>query len=300
MKRILIASVLLLSSCSLPSTSEKSTTEAPQKKVVKPKVTVPQYNKQVIKGVTYINGIIIVNKQISLPSTYNPGENKEARAALNQMIKDAAQDNMHLVIRSGYRSYADQQALYNSFVAKDGQAMAETYSAKPGQSEHQTGLAFDIGSRESVADISIQFGQTEEGNWLKAHAHEYGFIIRYGKGKIHITGYQYEPWHIRYVGKNHAARLYRSGQTLEEYLGVYKPSVNKKKVTQSKAANTKAQPTTEKTTTEQSTTEQPTIEQTPTVQSSIVNKQPSSEMPISTEQSMSKIQISTEQPLFTR
>lgn len=147
------------------------------------------------------------------------------------MIQDAKKDKMNLVIRSGYRSYAAQKALYEKYVAIDGQTIAESYSARPGQSEHQTGLAYDIGSRESVINLSIQFGQTPEGKWLKEHAHEYGFIIRYGENQTNITGYQYEPWHIRYVGKSHAGILYKSGKTLEEYLGLYKKPVTKQKKT---------------------------------------------------------------------
>lgn len=274
MKKILLASVLLLTSCSLPESivkPEKSEEKAAdtkdaqkkdkavqQKKEALQKKQVTKYKKEVKNGVTYINGILIVNKKISLPSTYNPGENKNVRKILNKMIVDAQTDNMHLVVRSSYRSYAAQKALYDKFVALDGQQIAESYSAKPGQSEHQTGLAYDIGSRESVVNMSIQFGQTPEGNWLKENAHKYGFIIRYGKDKTHITGYRYEPWHIRYVGNEHAAKLYRSGQTLEEYLGVYKKPVAKKI---SRKIPTTEEPTTEKSTAELSTSEMLTIEQ---------------------------------------
>lgn len=282
MKKILLASVLLLTSCSLPEPivkPEKSEEKADdtkdaqkkdkavqQKKEALQKKQVTKYKKEVKNGVTYINGILIVNKKISLPSTYNPGENKNVRKILNKMIVDAQTDNMHLVVRSAYRSYAAQKALYDKFVALDGQQIAESYSAKPGQSEHQTGLAYDIGSRESVANMSIQFGQTPEGNWLKENAHKYGFIIRYGKDKTHITGYRYEPWHIRYVGNEHAAKLYRSGQTLEEYLGVYKKPVAKKI---SRKIPTTEEPTTEKSTAELSTSEMLTIEQPLTEQPTI-------------------------------
>ncbi|TDM39300.1 D-alanyl-D-alanine carboxypeptidase family protein [Macrococcoides goetzii] len=290
MKKILLASVLLLTSCSLPEyivKPEKSEEKAAdtkdtqqknkavqQKKETLQKKKVPKYNKEVKNGVTYINGILIVNKKISLPPTYNPGENKSVRKILNKMIVDAQKDNMHLVVRSAYRSYAAQKALYDKFVALDGQQIAESYSAKPGQSEHQTGLAYDIGSRESVANMSIQFGQTPEGNWLKENAHKYGFIIRYGKDKTHITGYRYEPWHIRYVGKVHAAKLYRSGQTLEEYLGVYKKPVAKKI---SRKVATTEQPTTEDTTSEILTIEQPISEQL-TIEQSITER-PLTEQP---------------------
>lgn len=228
----IVVTACMLTGCGLPQfsadkTTEAPTTEQPVEKKVTQKKQVPRYDKKVVNGVTYINGILIVNKRISLPSTYNPGENKTARNALNEMFRDARKAGMHLVIRSGYRSYAAQKALYEQFVAKDGQQIAESYSAVPGQSEHQTGLAYDIGSRESAANKDIQFGVTPESKWLQKNAHKYGFIIRYGKDKTNITGFQYEPWHVRYVGKTHAERLYKLGQSLEEYLGLYKKPVAK-------------------------------------------------------------------------
>ena len=91
---------------------------------------------------------------------------------------------------------------------------ADTYSARAGHSEHQTGLAFDVGK------IDDNYGNTKEGVWLKNNAHIYGFIIRYPKGKEHITGYKYEPWHIRYLGVDIATKVYNKGVTLEEYLGI--------------------------------------------------------------------------------
>lgn len=113
---------------------------------------------------------------------------------------------------SGYRSYDYQTSLYNNYVAIDGEDAANRYSAKPGYSEHQTGLAFDIG------ELNYQFGETPAGIWLAQHAHEYGFIIRYPQGKENVTGYMYEPWHVRYLG-DQASSVYASGLTLEEYLG---------------------------------------------------------------------------------
>ena len=115
---------------------------------------------------------------------------------------------------SGFRSYSTQKVLYNSYVQTDGVEAADTYSARPGHSEHQTGLAFDVGN------IDYGYGDTDAGRWLNDHAHEYGFIIRYLKGKESITGYVYEPWHIRYVGLNVASEIHTRGITLEEYLGV--------------------------------------------------------------------------------
>ena len=104
--------------------------------------------------------------------------------------------------------------LYQRYVDRDGKEQADTYSARPGYSEHQTGLAFDLN------EVSDAFIGTPEAEWLAAHAQEYGFIIRYPADKVAITGYKYEPWHVRYLGKETAAAVYESGLCLEEYLGI--------------------------------------------------------------------------------
>nr|WP_250130198.1 M15 family metallopeptidase [Jeotgalicoccus sp. WY2] len=106
--------------------------------------------------------------------------------------------------------------MYNNYVAQDGKEAADRYSAEPGHSEHQTGLAIDVGSYDSAVLLQTSFEYTPEFQWLKDVAHEYGFIIRYMKGKEDITGYMYEPWHLRYVGDK-APAIYESGLTLEEY-----------------------------------------------------------------------------------
>jgi len=166
------------------------------------------------KEVTYIKGVLIVNKVVALPSTYNPGTNAEALAALKKMQAAAKKEGYSLGLLSGFRSYETQKKLYNSYVAKYGQKTTDTFSARPGHSEHQTGLAFDVGA------ISDSFGDTKEGKWLEANAYKYGFIIRYPKNKTTITGYKYEPWHIRYLGKTVAKEVFDSGLCLEEYLGI--------------------------------------------------------------------------------
>ncbi len=166
-------------------------------------------------GLTYINGILIVNKTFSLPSTYDPGGlTAEFNAAFAEMKEAAANDGLNLWICSGYRSYSYQSSLYNSYVARDGQEKADTYSARPGHSEHQTGLAADI------IQASDSFKGTPEAIWLAENCWKYGFIIRYPEGKQNITGYKYEPWHVRYLGKENAKLIYDSGLTLEEYLAV--------------------------------------------------------------------------------
>ena len=126
------------------------------------------------------------------------------------MDADATALGLNLYISSGYRSYYTQDKIYNNYVAKDGKQKADTYSARAGHSEHQTGLAFDLNS------VSSSFGYTDEGKWIKDNCYLYGFIIRYPEGKESITGYMYEPWHLRYVG-DVASNIYESNLCLEEY-----------------------------------------------------------------------------------
>lgn len=169
---------------------------------------------------TYIDGILLANKKYPLPSTFAPGENPEARQALNKMIAEAKQQGFNLVAFSGYRSYEYQTTLYNNYVKRDGQAAADRYSARPGFSEHQTGLAFDIGEvgKEDLW-LTEEFGETPAGIWLFEHAAEYGFILRFPQNKEHLTGYMYESWHYRYVGIDIAKKIKKQNSTLEEYLG---------------------------------------------------------------------------------
>lgn len=163
---------------------------------------------------TYIGGILIVNKTYALPADYAPGVNSEAKAAFDEMQAAAADEGLNIYISSGYRSYDYQAGLYQRYVDKDGKAEADRYSARPGHSEHQTGLAFDLNS------IEESFADTKEGKWVLRNCYKYGFIIRYPADKEEITGYKWEPWHIRYLGKETAQSVYDSGLCLEEYLGI--------------------------------------------------------------------------------
>lgn len=173
------------------------------------------YSIKIVKGITYVNGILIANKTYALPSTYAPGAlDKTVLAAFEKMKEDAAKEGLTLWIASGYRSYDYQKNLYNRYVARDGQAKADTYSARAGHSEHQTGLCFDLNQ------VNDTFANTPESAWVNTHAHEYGFIVRYPKEKESITGYKYEPWHLRYLGVDLATSVYNSGLCLEEYLGI--------------------------------------------------------------------------------
>ncbi|MBP3635279.1 MAG: M15 family metallopeptidase [Bacilli bacterium] len=184
-------------------------------KKVKIKVISKKNNIEVRDGLTYIDGILIVNKTYRLPKDYDPGKlNEDALNAFYEMRKDAAKDNITLWIQSGYRSYSTQSDLYENYVKKDGKEKSDTYSARPGHSEHQTGLAMDL----NIIDSS--FEGTKEAIWIAKNSYKYGFIIRYPKEKENITGYKYEPWHIRYLGKEIAKKVYDSGLTLEEYLHI--------------------------------------------------------------------------------
>ncbi len=162
----------------------------------------------------YIDGILIANKTYALPSDYAPGVDAEAEKAFYEMQAEAYGQGLNLYISSGYRSYGYQAGLYQRYVDRSGKAEADRYSARPGHSEHQTGLAFDMNT------ISDEFADTDEGKWVAENCHRYGFIVRYPEDKESVTGYMYEPWHIRYLGRDTATAVYESGLCLEEYLGI--------------------------------------------------------------------------------
>lgn len=170
---------------------------------------------------TYIDGILIANKKYPLPKDFDPGENPEARAALDQMAADAKKAGFELVAFSGYRSYEYQTQLYTNYANRDGKEAADRYSARPGHSEHQTGLAFDIGEKgQEDLWLTEEFGETPAGKWLVENAHNYGFILRFPEGKEDVTGFMYESWHFRYLGEDVAEKVHQTGLTLEEYLGI--------------------------------------------------------------------------------
>jgi hypothetical protein len=172
------------------------------------------YPETIIEGPYYVDGILIVNKKYSIPTDFANGLDDNALNALYELQDAADESGYSLPIVSGFRSYNFQKDLYERYVYEDGQADADTSSARPGHSEHSTGLAFDVGS------VTSSYGVTPAGKWLAKNCHKYGFIVRYPQGKSDITGYIYEPWHIRYLGVENATKVYESGLTLEEYLGV--------------------------------------------------------------------------------
>ena len=154
-------------------------------------------------GVTYIKiegyEMLLVNKTYALPKDYGSGVDPVAQDALDQMFAAAAKDGISLWVVSGFRSYATQESIHNNYIAKYGVEYTKKISAEAGHSEHQTGLAFDLGGADSSTVLSSTFGDTAEFRWLSEHAHEYGFILRFLKDKANETGYIYEPWQYRYV-----------------------------------------------------------------------------------------------------
>jgi D-alanyl-D-alanine carboxypeptidase len=181
---------------------------------------------------------VLVNKEFALPDDYNPSDlvypnvrftfkekiekrmmRSEAAKALENLFDGAEKDGIYLAGVSAYRSHKTQTALFNRYVERDGEEKAKTYSAVPGHSEHETGLAIDVSGSDGKCAAEDCFGDTKEADWLANHASEYGFIIRYPEGKDSITGYKYEPWHIRYVGVDIASEIADRGITLEEYYG---------------------------------------------------------------------------------
>lgn len=170
---------------------------------------------------TYMSGILMASKQYPLPQDFVPTDEmlQEVQQAFAELAAAASLDGYELVAFSGYRSFERQQELYERYVANDGQEEADRYSARPGHSEHQTGLALDIGEKNFEQHFArVSFGDTEAGKWLAENAHLYGFILRYPEGKEKITGYMYEPWHFRYLGKELALEIVNSGLTVEEYI----------------------------------------------------------------------------------
>lgn len=181
--------------------------------------------------------LVLVNKERSLPADYVPeglmppdipfyfSENIEKRwlrpdaaAAIEEMFAAAEADGIKLVGASAYRSYDTQVGLFRRYVNQYGEEEASRFSARPGQSEHQTGLTIDVYHAQITNGLEESFAETPEGMWVAENAHKYGFIIRYPQGKEDITGYTFEPWHLRYVGTTVAQQLYETGLTLEEYM----------------------------------------------------------------------------------
>lgn len=158
---------------------------------------------------------------VSVPTLPGRGQDERSLRAvlmpnLEKLVAAARAAGVTLRVGSGYRSYATQASLFASYARRHGEAEASRFSSRPGHSEHQSGLAVDFAGANQTCWVDDCFERTAAGKWLAAHAHEYGFILRYPKGKESITGYQYEPWHFRYVGRELAGALHQSGLTMEE------------------------------------------------------------------------------------
>lgn len=181
--------------------------------------------------------LVLVNKKRYLEPDYKPSDlvvpnvrfsfdgehekkymRKEAAEALEELFGQASKENIYIFALSGYRSYNTQKWLFENEANRIGEEAANKLTARPGESEHQTGLAMDITSQSVQFGLKEKFGETKEGKWIKDNAYKFGFIIRYAKDKEDITGYSYEPWHIRYVGRKVAEEIYNKDIALEEYL----------------------------------------------------------------------------------
>lgn len=191
---------------------------------------------------------VVVNKKRPLnPTSYAPSDlvlpniplrnsnassemlvRKEVADSLAKMANDAKKESVNLLLASGYRSYNLQIAVYNNFVKTQGQSVADTQSARPGHSEHQTGLAVDLGSTSRKCEIEDCFADMPEGKWLEKNAYKYGFILRYYPNGQSVVGYKYEPWHFRYVGIELATELHNKNiKSLEEFFDLpFAPDYN--------------------------------------------------------------------------
>jgi len=181
----------------------------------------------------------IVNKDRPAPENYVPSDlavpavplrldksaesmllSRRAIPSLQALFRAASRAGFNFRLESGFRSYPYQASLRAAYLKSRGRVKTERFSARAGMSEHQTGLAADIGNSDGLYRLDQLFGASPAGRWLARHAREYGFIIRYPGGKKYFTGYEYEPWHLRFIGARLAAVLAGSGETMEEHFGL--------------------------------------------------------------------------------
>ena len=225
---IITAGVILMKNDFLNKVPETETPEEVQPEpTMNPEDDAKFYNAESL--------LILANKKHKLPNQYEPADLTEPDVRirldgirvrevmvndLTAMFDAAEEEEIYLVLGSGYRSDEEQQSIYDEYVERLGQENADQISSKAGYSEHQTGLAIDIYNDDPTYDLSDEFVNTDAGKWLAEHAHEYGFILRYPQGAEEITGFAYEPWHYRYVGKEEAEKIHASGKCFEEYYGL--------------------------------------------------------------------------------
>lgn len=173
------------------------------------KILVNKYN--------YVTENYIPNNLEQVSSEYSSKSLKlvnYAKEAFEEMARAAKAENYTIRAMSSYRNYAYQNNLYNNYAKRDGYEAADTYSARPGYSEHQTGLAVDV---DNAKEYFTNFENTKEFTWMQNNAYKYGFILRFPKDKVTETGYQYESWHYRYVGKEIAKYIHDNNLCFEEY-----------------------------------------------------------------------------------
>ena len=247
MRKLLIPiSVVVLLALLLVFTFKQTATSPARKTQEKNNQTTtqPVFNKQKYSLTDPTSLWVIVSKSRTLsPIDYAPGDlvtpkiplrsaassdemklRTEAASALETMTAAAKKDGAYLKLASGYRSYGTQVSVYGNEVTQYGKTKADSESARPGHSEHQSGLAADLQDVNGQCVVADCFGNLTEGKWVSAHAWEYGFLLRYPADKVAVTGYRYESWHVRYVGKELATELHRTNtQTLEEFFGVVEP-----------------------------------------------------------------------------
>lgn len=238
----LIVSIVLvfIAFISLPlKKSQELTVSKPPVKSMPPSQTVVPFNKKLHPTDLSSSLWVVVNKGRALPSSYYPSDlvtpsmllrfsatnpemmlRRDAAAALEKMSAAASADGISLRLASGFRSYSQQAAVYAGYVSSSGSTKADTFSARAGHSEHQTGLAADLEPADRSCELEICFSETPAGKWLAARSHKYGYIMRYQKDKQNLTGYQFEPWHFRYVGTQLASQINNSGMTMEEFFGL--------------------------------------------------------------------------------
>ena len=248
---VLLLIIALLISMIAKKVSDNQVSEPKQEKTTETKkenkkkqTNLPKVKKIDQSGDPYENTVIVsdldsiyilVNKYSGLPEDYEPKDlveldseyvaptcdhpqlRKVAAEALVKMIKDAKKEGMYLLLNSGYRSYEEQEKIYQETEQKYGGAYAAEYVATPGASEHQTGLGIDMTSQSVVDKQRLVFGDTTEYKWVVENCAKYGFIVRFTEGTDGITGISHEPWHLRYVGKKVAKEIKDQNWTLEEY-----------------------------------------------------------------------------------
>ncbi|EPY2277115.1 M15 family metallopeptidase [Clostridium sporogenes] len=243
----IISIVIILCTIQILSNKYNRSTESKRAQIVKETKDVSENNKQQTikkkkpniknnKQQASKQSLVLVNRDNKLDESYLPHDlivpnirflgnrnfqvrrlRRVASEALENLFQEAKNENIILLGVSGYRSYNYQVNVYNNSVYRNGQQHAYKYVAQPGSSEHQTGLAMDIVSTE-YTNLDENFVNTRAYKWLKENCYKYGFIIRYPKEKENVTGYNFEPWHIRYVGTEAATEIMNKGITLEEYL----------------------------------------------------------------------------------